>query len=50
MELALIMVAFFTFLAIVYVAVVIFAPEWVGIQGKAAQAIEASHKKDSDEP
>jgi len=29
---------------VVYIALVVFAPEVVGIQGKAAREIEASHE------
>jgi hypothetical protein len=49
MEIGWILGGFFTFLVIVYVAIVIFIPELVGIQGKRAKKIEESHSGDTDE-
>lgn len=43
MDIAWIMGGFFIFLTLVYVVLAIFIPELVGIQGKVARKIEASH-------
>ena len=44
MEIAWIMGGVFFLMTVVYIALVVFAPEVVGIQGKAAREIEASHE------
>jgi len=43
MDITWMMGIFFVFLAFVYIALVIFVPEWVGIQGRTARKIEESH-------
>jgi hypothetical protein len=48
MEIGWILGGFFTILVIIYVAIVIFIPELVGIQGKRAKKIEKSHAADPD--
>jgi hypothetical protein len=47
MEIAWVMGIFFTFVTIIFIAVAIFLPEWVGITGKKAQAIIKEHQGDS---
>ena len=49
MELGFILGGLFVFLIIVFIAVAVFAPEWVGIQGKISQEIESSHRQLSDQ-
>lgn len=45
MEIGWIMGGFFVFMTIVYIAIALLAPEWVGIQGKVAKEIEKQHQK-----
>ena len=45
MEIGWIMGGLFTILTVIYIAVALVAPEWVGIQGRAAKEIEASHRQ-----
>ena len=49
MEIAWILTGLFIFVAIVFGALVVMAPEWVGIQGKMARKIEESHRHDKSE-
>ena len=45
LEIGWIMGGFFVFMTIVYIAIALLAPEWVGIQGKVAKEIEKQHQK-----
>jgi len=47
MEIGWILGGLFVFLTIGYVAIALFFPELVGIQGKAAREIESSHQEES---
>jgi hypothetical protein len=46
MELGFLLGGLFVLLVMIYIAVAIFAPEWVGIQGKIAKDIESAHRTD----
>ena len=47
MEIGWIMAGFFVFVSMVFVAVALFLPEWVGITGKKAKDIMAEHQEES---
>jgi len=49
MEIGWIMGGFFLFLTLVYIVLAIFIPELVGIQGKVARKIEASHVDEKEQ-
>lgn len=46
-EIGWIMAGFFVFVSMVFVAVALFLPEWVGITGKKAKDIMAEHQEES---
>lgn len=47
MEFAFVMIGFFVFVTLVFVAVAVFFPEWVGITGKRAKEIQEHQRSDS---
>lgn len=49
MEIAFALGALFTFCILAFIALALFLPEWVGIQGKKAQEIESEHKSEAPE-
>ena len=49
MELGFILGGLFALLIMIFIGVAVFAPEWVGIQGKIAKEIESSHQADKPE-
>ena len=48
MELIFILGGLFIVLIMAFIAVALFAPEWVGIQGKVSKDIESSHRSELD--
>jgi hypothetical protein len=48
MEIGWIMGFFFIFVTIIFVAVAVFLPEWVGITGKHAKSILQEHEQESN--
>lgn len=48
MELIWVMVGFFAFITLIFIAVAYFLPEWIGITGKRALEIEEHQKASSD--
>ncbi len=48
MEIMWVLVFFFAFITIVFVAFAYFFPEWVGITGKKALSVQAHQKEDPE--
>lgn len=49
MEMGWVLGGFFVFVTLIYIAVALLAPEWVGIQGRLAKKIEEEHRGGSDD-
>jgi hypothetical protein len=47
MEIGWIMGFFFIFVTIIFIAIAVFLPEWVGITGKHAKSILQEHEQES---
>lgn len=47
MELIWILIGFFALCTIVFIAIAMYFPEWLGITGKKAKEIQKHHHKDS---
>lgn len=50
MELVWILAIVFVFVTLLFIVLAVFLPEWVGIQGKKAQSVQALHQEDSAPP
>jgi len=48
MEIGWILGGLFSIVTLVFIAIALMAPEWVGIQGRVARKIEESHRQQQD--